>query len=182
MGEAAKKFSEHFYPLHAKDLLALKQCAQLVDLDPTVIGDNAPRRRAKTILTDLWTHAPELFFLCSLAINRTRLGTLLAKDYMAAIVQWWKDFAIPNGLSKCIDRYAGNLPTESRGKHQVVLKTSCRSLLEYLLQKFSDQEVEISFPFDGTPLPTARVDRDMKIEMSVETAHRFMYWHDSRAR
>ena len=175
-----KKFSDDYFPLHSDQLKAIKRCTALVDTDESEIGDNSPKRRARTVLTDLWTHVPEAFFLCSLATNQTRLGTLMSTDYMKFVLQWWEEVNVPHGLTKSIDRHSDVLPTVSRDQRQISLEVPVGALLDFLQQNFGDQKVEMSLPFSGKPLPSVRLDRQAKIELSWELANSFTREYKSR--
>ena len=64
-----KIFSEDYFPLHEKQLKAIQRCIALVEEEEDKIIRNIPKRRAHVILKDLWTHIPEAFLLCSLAVT-----------------------------------------------------------------------------------------------------------------
>ena len=168
-----RTFSDDYFPLHSNQVKGIRRCTALVDTNESEIGDNSPRRRARTILTDLWTHVPEAFFLCSLAINQTRLGTLTSTDYMKSVLQWWNEAKVPSGVTKTIDRHLDALPTISRDQRQISLVVSSGDILEFLQQNFGHQKAEMVLPFSGKPLPSVRLNGKAKIELSWELANSF---------
>lgn len=172
-----EKFSDDYYPLHSSQLNAIKRCRSLVGIDDSEVGDNTTKRRARIILVDLWTHSPEAFLLCSLAITPSHLGTLKSTDYMKDVIQRWENVEVPRGITKTFDRHSDALPSTSRDQRQVSVKVSFGALLKFLHQRFGDQEVEMSLPFSGKPLPSVRLDTQAKIELSWDLANSFTRQH-----
>ena len=168
------KFSDQYYPLHARQIQGIKRCTALAETDANEIGDNSPRRRAHNILSDLWTHVPPAFFLCGLSISPTELGTLKSIDYMTSILQWWGGVEVPAGLMRAYDHHSDILPTMSRDKRQIRQEVSLGELLGFLQQKYGQEQGELSLPFSGSPLPFVRLDRHTKIELSWDIANSFI--------
>ena len=104
------KFSGEYVPLHQKDLDAAKKCSALITQDRNLIKRNTAKTRAHIILTDVWTHLPEVFVLCSLATNPTRIGTLKSKCYLRKLLSWWKVTDQPTGLLETVERLSEVLP------------------------------------------------------------------------
>ncbi|KJZ77305.1 hypothetical protein HIM_03029 [Hirsutella minnesotensis 3608] len=172
--EELKRYSDEYYPLHTRQLNAIKRCTALVNTVESDIGDNSPKRRAHAILTDLWMHAPEVFFLCSTAATPSKLGTLKSMDYMESVLKWWEEITDPpGGLTKAFDRHSDILPSTPRDSRQVCLDVSGGELLGFLQQNFGHTQVELSLPFSGKPLPFVRLDRNTKIELSWELVNAF---------
>ncbi|KAH8910550.1 hypothetical protein BR93DRAFT_274356 [Coniochaeta sp. PMI_546] len=167
-------YSSEYYPLHASRLKRIEKCSTLVDADAGEFPTNVPKRRAHSILRDLWTYAPQVFFLCASATTPTDLGTLKSTDYMSSVVRWWKDVEVPEGLTKTIDNHSDILPTDSRDKRQIRQTVSSAELLGFLLRSFEDKQVELTLPFSGQPLPFVRLDEHTKIELSWTLVKSFL--------
>lgn len=177
-----ERFSDDSFPLSDKQLQAIRRCTNLVNTDKSDIGDNAPKRRARGILIDLWTHIPEVFFLCSLATTPTLLGTLKSEDYLKFVSQWWKNVDVPSGLTKTLECHKHALPAVSRDQRQVTVDVSFGALLEFLQRNFSQQRVELCLPFSGNPLPFARLGEQAKIEFSWEWVNLFTREYQAEVR
>jgi hypothetical protein len=108
-------FSGDYFPLHHKNLDAVKKCSDLIAQDRNSIHRNTPKTRAHTILTDIWAHLPEVFVLCSLAITPTRLGTLKSRDYLRKLLKWWEKAEQPKALVETIIRLSKVLPPRKVG-------------------------------------------------------------------
>ncbi|KFY65434.1 hypothetical protein V496_02558 [Pseudogymnoascus sp. VKM F-4515 (FW-2607)] len=111
---ARKTFSDDYIQLHDKKIAAIKNCAALVAIDPTTIRRNVPRKRAHTILTDIWRDLPEVFVLCSVAITIARLGQLKSTDYIRQLREWWDKADRPDGLKETVKRLADILPSHTK--------------------------------------------------------------------
>lgn len=112
------KFSSDYVPLHEKDLGAVKNCSALIAEDRNSIKRNTPKTRAHIILTDVWTHLPEVFVLCSLATNPTRLGSLESKSYLGKLLRWWEEIDRPTGLVRIVEQLSEFLPSTVHSSKQ----------------------------------------------------------------
>lgn len=92
---------------------------------------------------------------------------------MKEIIQWWDEVEVPRGVTKTFDRHSDALPSTSRDQRQVSIKVSFGALLNFLHQRLGEQEVEMSLPFSGKPLPSVRLGSQAKIELSWELANSF---------
>lgn len=108
-------FSDDYVPLHHEKLDALKKCSNLVAKDRNSISRNTQKRRAHIILTDIWAYLPEVFVLCSLATNPTKLGTLKSRDYLGKLLRWWKEADQPRALLETVERLSEILPSRKAG-------------------------------------------------------------------
>jgi hypothetical protein len=176
--EELERFSEDYYPLHQKQLKAIQRCTDLVGEEESKLVRNTPKRRAHIILKDLWTHIPEVFLLCSLAITPTRLGCLKSINYMEFISRWWRDIGVvPEGLSKAFDRHSDILPKVARDSREVLIPISLDELFGFLRQHFGGERRQMSFAFSGSPLPFVRIERQSKLELSWDLANAFVEQH-----
>jgi len=180
LGKELEKFTDEYYPPHGRKLQALKRCTDLVNINSEEIGVNAPRRRAKEILTDLWTNVPHVFLLSSFAITPSLLGTIVSTDYMKPVLRWWNGIEdVPRGLAMCMDRHSDALPTASRDQRQVIIETRFGAVLDFLQQEFGDQTATMIFPFTSTPAPSVRLKQGIKIELPPHIAASFTQYYQS---
>ena len=173
LDQELQRFSDEYFPLHTSQLDAIKRCTAVVDEDDNA-ATNVPKKRAQRILTDLWTHLPEAFLLCSLAATPSKLGSLKAVDYMKYILRWWDGVKAPAGLTKTFDRHLDVLPNASRDNLEVRLPIHLGELLAFLQHNFGQMLVEIVLPFSGSPSPYARLEGQVKIELSSPQANAFL--------
>ncbi|KAB8244557.1 hypothetical protein BDV35DRAFT_359648 [Aspergillus flavus] len=100
-------------PLTGNQLRGIRKCSKLVTVDPETLRRNIPKKRAHTILSELWRHCKELFILCSLSTNQTTLGLLKTDDYLQEILTWWETVEHPKALTIFISLHQDILPNPS---------------------------------------------------------------------
>jgi len=105
-----KAFSNKYLPLSQKQLVCLKRFSDLIQLDKDAIHHNTAKKRALTIMSDLWNHAPEVFVLCALAMTFARLGSLKSNDYLRPVLGWWHQVEHPEGLEETLKKCSDHLP------------------------------------------------------------------------
>ncbi|KAG8664441.1 hypothetical protein FPOAC2_14343 [Fusarium poae] len=175
--EKLREFSLGYLPLTTKQINRLKQSKLLIAQDASHIVKNIPKKRAHTILTELWTHLPEVYFLCSLAFTQTELASLKSRTYLAAASRWWHEVDKPQGLTRVIDLTKDALPSvleSPPNSREVQIPITCKELFSFLLEQFGDTQLQISCPYNGIPLPFVRLgsnDSFVKMEMSVSMVH-----------
>ncbi|KAK3933766.1 hypothetical protein QBC46DRAFT_401315 [Diplogelasinospora grovesii] len=176
-------YSDQYYPLHKKKEDLIKRCVALVEADGSSIKETR-KKRARTILVDLWTHVPEVFFLCASKLTPTKLGNLTATGYMEVVSKWWDSVSHPQGLTNALDRHSNILPRISRDRREIRLRLKAEDLLSMFSAEFGNQDLEISLPFSGTPLPFVRIassdEKYVKIELSCVLANTILWQHQSR--
>ncbi|KAI1318034.1 hypothetical protein F5Y16DRAFT_392389 [Xylariaceae sp. FL0255] len=166
-------FTTELYPLHPKQIGAIQRCTAIVDDETS--APNVPKKRAKQILLDLWTHSPETFLLCSLSMTPTQIGKLKTLNYMEAVLKWRDIVDFPEGLTKILHRHSDILPKQSPDNREASISIPLSQFATFVQDHFGRQtEVEISLPFSGSPLPYVRVGQDMKIELSWMVANAFI--------
>ncbi|KAF7570509.1 hypothetical protein PtrM4_105110 [Pyrenophora tritici-repentis] len=114
LADAARKCfgedEEDEIPLTEIQIAAIKKCSDLVVENPASSQRNTSKRRAKAILTELWTHRPELFILVALSVNITKLGTLKSDKYLQVLLRWWNSVDHPKGLKEIVSDLSDILP------------------------------------------------------------------------
>jgi hypothetical protein len=175
--EKLQEFSVECFPLTTKQIDRLKRSKLLIAQDASDIVKNIPKKRAHTILTELWTHLPEVYFLCSLAFNQSELASLKSSTYLAAASQWWHGVDKPQGLTRFMDLNKDALPSALESppdSREVQIPITCKELFSFLLEQFGEMQLQISCPYNGIPLPFVRLgsnDSFVKMEMSVNVVH-----------
>ncbi|KPM42345.1 hypothetical protein AK830_g4189 [Neonectria ditissima] len=165
------KFTDRYFPLHTKQIASLKAATALVNTDQTQIHRNPGKRRAATILTDLWTHAQEVFVLCALATNQTGLGALKTIDYIAVVGAWWEARETkPRGLSEIIHYHSNILPTTRGSSDFITVNTTVAQLASLMLRENGNMPLIITCPFGGVPPPFIQIGQEprIKVELSME--------------
>jgi hypothetical protein len=109
--EMRQCFGEDYIPLSKAQSAATRKCSDLVAENPTSWSRNTVKRRAHTILSDLWTHSPELFALVALSVTPTKLGTLKSDKYLQVLLRWWNNVHHPKGLQEVINNHSDILPS-----------------------------------------------------------------------
>jgi len=71
-----KCFGEDYIPLSNAQCAASRRCSDLVAMNPISWSRNTAKRRAHTILSELWTHSSELFLLVALVCPSNKAGNL----------------------------------------------------------------------------------------------------------
>ncbi|PTU17796.1 hypothetical protein P175DRAFT_0378321 [Aspergillus ochraceoroseus IBT 24754] len=110
-----RSFSDNFIPFTNLQLEKVQKSSTLVRSNRHSIGKNAPKLRAHTVLSELWTHCPEGFILCALSTYQSRLGTLKSTDFLRDMMEWWQGVEHPGGLSAVLVHYANILPGNNQG-------------------------------------------------------------------
>ena len=57
--------------------------------DQSIIVRNSKKRRARTVLADLWANIPEAFFLCAIAITLDKFYSFKSTIYLNTVSTWW---------------------------------------------------------------------------------------------
>lgn len=171
-------FTEKYSPLHTKQIASLQAATALVNTDKSKIQRNIGKRRAATILTDLWTHIQEAFILCALATTQTSLGALKTIDYVTAVDAWWQARPTkPRGLSEIIHYHSNILPTTRGISDFVTATTTIAQLANLMLRKHGTAPLVITCPFGGEPPPFIQIGQEpsIKVELSMETFAELRY-------
>ncbi|KAF2845021.1 hypothetical protein T440DRAFT_284832 [Plenodomus tracheiphilus IPT5] len=103
-------FGDDYVPLSTAQSTSIKTCSDLVTDDPTSWPRNSQKKRARTILIDVWTHSSELFVLVALSVTPTKLGTLKSNTYLQELLKWWQSVPRQKGLQELVDRHSDILP------------------------------------------------------------------------
>lgn len=107
-----KAFGNEYLALSEKQRASLEKFSQLVNLNNDDVHHNAPKKRAQTIMNDLWRHIPEVFILRALPMTFARLGSLKSNDYLRPILDWWQRLEHPTGLKATLQQCPDILPTK----------------------------------------------------------------------
>ncbi|KJZ70603.1 hypothetical protein HIM_09991 [Hirsutella minnesotensis 3608] len=165
------KFTDQYFPIHAKQIRSLEAALALVNTDKHSIKRNWSKSRAANILTDLWTHVQEAYILCALATTQTSLGALKTIDYIKAVQIWWEGRQVkPRGLSEILHYHSNILPTTRGNSDFVTTTTTVEKLTNLILREHGDAPLVITCPFSGMPPPFIQIGRGLKIkvELSME--------------
>ena len=108
-------FSDTYVPLTAKDLAAVLKFSSILTWDRNGTVKNFVKRRAQSVLTDIWTHLPAAFVLCSLVTSPTKIGQLKSQTYIAGLCEWWETAPRPEGLLLLVQSLSKYLPTYNFG-------------------------------------------------------------------
>lgn len=171
------KFSDKYFPLHAKQVRSLEAATALVHTNKSSIRKNPGKSRAVTILTDLWTHAQEVYVLCALATSQTSLGALKTLDYIKSVQTWWAEHPTkPRGLIEILHFHSNSLPTTRGISNFVTATTTVAQLAKLMLKVHGDTPLVITCPFSGMPLPFIQIGQGagMKVELSMRTFSELM--------
>ena len=182
-------FSNEYLPLSQQQLASLRRFSDLVQLNKSAIHHNVAKKRAQTIMSDFWGHAPEVFILCALVMTFARLGSLKSNDYLRPTLSWWRQVEHPKGLDETVRKCSDHLPpktmsaqggylTMSTNSADTKTERKCRSnessapflvtslqtdcLLQFLHENpHMRKPLAIRVPFDETESPSIEVSREM---------------------
>ncbi|KAB8213156.1 hypothetical protein BDV33DRAFT_185321 [Aspergillus novoparasiticus] len=160
-----KEFTEEYLPLTNKQLRGVQKCSHLVGNRDTILR-NTPKKRARDILSHLWQHSKEVYFLCALATHPTALGTLKSPDYLRVVLRWWSKVDHPKGLAETVERHKEVLPY--RKTNGPPYRTNLRDTdLINFLQTYSGEQrsLAIRITDDENELPAIEISREMCQEL-----------------
>lgn len=108
-----RQFSDNYLPLTGEQLQRVDKCSRLVEQDPSTIRQNAPKKRAHIVLSEIWTHRPDFFIICALSTYPTTLGMLKSHAYLQELLGWWDGAEHPKALAEIISHHSNILPGNS---------------------------------------------------------------------
>ncbi len=164
------RFSIREIFLSTKEQGRLQKCTELVAQQPATIGKNAPRKRARMILVDLWNNFPDVFFLCSTATSLDTLGTMTSMTYLTAISDWWSKADRLPAVRTAIRDHSGLLPGPPPF-WEIRAAIPSDELFNLVATYYGKQELQVIFAFDGLSLPTVNFRDERlsgKMEFSIE--------------
>ncbi|KAF2199578.1 hypothetical protein GQ43DRAFT_111652 [Delitschia confertaspora ATCC 74209] len=130
-----KSFSEEYVPLLDVQLEILREYLAFIALDRNSIQRNHLKKRSHIILNQIWRCNQEIFVLCALTTNRTRLGSIKETDYISLLLNWWSSVDHPNGLKEIVKRHPDIFTLASPASIPDKQTTTVNELLPHLSQK-----------------------------------------------
>ena len=98
-------FDEHHVPLSQTQVDAVERFLAWIAVDRKAIRRNPAKKKSHLILSDLWTHIPEVFILCALVTFPTKLASLNPTDCYRELFAWWESANHPKGLKWIIEHH-----------------------------------------------------------------------------
>lgn len=159
-----RQFQDDYLPLTHEQLQRVDKCSKLVKQDPSTMHRNIPKKRAHTILSEIWAHCPDLFIICALSTNPNTLGMLKSRSYLQEFLSWWGRVEHPKALAGIRSRHPNILPGYSDIANAPPYRAYLphKDLVDYLSQyKGGDVSLTIRVPDDENEMPAIEISRDM---------------------
>ncbi|KAF2758960.1 hypothetical protein EJ05DRAFT_499387 [Pseudovirgaria hyperparasitica] len=181
------RFTDQCVPLSTKQLQSLKRASEVAMVGEVAVQRNTPKKRARTILRELWANSPEIFVLCAIATSPSTLGELKASDYLQVLFRWWDDVHHPSGLNDLIKTLQHYLPSLSdnedteRGERSASSPSLCATLSLSDLLSFlqalphsgeNDTTFMIHIPGDHQESPFIEISSEMCQGLVAHTLER----------